>query len=107
MQKHIWELTVFGRKPHLMGKQKTINHFTINYRSRIYLSFTLQKKNQLEDFHIYGSNIPIFCNNTTAIFLSKNPILDSRAKYIEIKHHFIRDYVPKGTIVLKFIDTDH
>jgi hypothetical protein len=33
---------------------------------------------------------------TSAIFLSKNPILNSRSKYIEIKHHFIKDYVQKG-----------
>ena len=64
-------------------------------------------KNQLEDFQIYESNIPIFSENNVAICLSKNPILHSRAKHIEIKHHFIRDYVQKGVITLKFIDTDH
>ena len=61
-------------------------------------------KSQLEDFNIYESNIPIICNNTSAICLSKNPILHSRAKHIEIKHH---DYIQKGIISLKFIDTDH
>jgi len=39
--------------------------------------------------------------------LSKNPILHSRAKHIEIKHHFIRDYVQKGVLDIQFIDTDH
>ena len=48
-------------------------------------------KSQLEDFNLYESKIPIFCDNTSAICLSKNPILHSRAKHIEIKHHFIRD----------------
>ena len=37
----------------------------------------------------------------------KNPILHSMDKHIEIKHHFIRDYVQKGILSLKFIDTDH
>ena len=65
-------------------------------------------KNQLEDYQIYESNIPIFCDNTAAICLSKkNPILHSRAKHIEIKLHFIRDYVHKGILNLTFIDTDH
>ena len=50
-------------------------------------------KNQLEDLQIYESNVPIFCDNTAAICLSNNPILHSREKHIEIKHHFIRDYV--------------
>jgi len=39
--------------------------------------------------------------------LSKNPILHSRAKHIEIKHHFIRDYVQKGVLDIQFIDTDN
>jgi len=52
------------------------------------------------------NNIPIFCDNNAAISLSKNPILHSRAKHIEIKHHFIRDHVPKGTIDLQFVSTD-
>ena len=29
----------------------------------------LWMKNQLEDYHIYESNIPIFCDNTAAICL--------------------------------------
>jgi hypothetical protein len=33
--------------------------------------------------------------------------LHSRAKHIEIKHHFIRDYVQKGVIDIQFIDTEH
>ena len=37
----------------------------------------------------------------------RNPILHSKAKHIEIKHHFIRDYVQKGILVIQFIDTEH
>jgi len=64
-------------------------------------------KHQLEDYQITKNCIPIYDDNTTAICLSKNPILQSRAKHIEIKHHFIRDYVQKGTLDIQFIDTDH
>ena len=64
-------------------------------------------KSQLEDFQIFESNISILCDNTSAIWLSKNPIFHSRAKHIEIKQHFIRDYIQKGILSLKFIDTDH
>ena len=32
-------------------------------------------KNQLEDYNIYESNIPIFCDDKAAISLSKNPTL--------------------------------
>lgn len=64
-------------------------------------------KVQLEDYQLSEYNILIFCDNTSAICLSKNLILHSLAKYIEIKHHFIREYVHKGILSLKFIDTDH
>ena len=64
-------------------------------------------KYQLEDYQVHESNIPIFCDNTAAICLSKNLILHSRAKHIEIKHHFIRDYVHKGVLDIQFIDTEH
>ena len=64
-------------------------------------------KYQLADNQITKNYIPIYCDNTAAICLSKNPILHSRAKHIEIKHHFIRDYVQKGVLDIQFIDTDH
>ena len=64
-------------------------------------------KHQLEDYLLYESKIPIYCDNTSTIYLTKNPILHSRAKHIEIKHHFFRDYVQKGILEIKFIDTDH
>ena len=37
----------------------------------------------------------------------KTPIQHSRTKHIEISHHFIRDHVQKGDVVIKFVDTLH
>ena len=62
-------------------------------------------KQQMEDFRITMDHIPIKCDNTSAISLTKNPIQHSRTKQIEIRHHFIRDHVQKGDIVLESIDT--
>jgi hypothetical protein len=67
----------------------------------------LWMKHQLEVYQILESNIPILCVNTAAISLSKNPILHSKAKHIEIKYHFLRDYVQKGFLSLQFTNTDH
>jgi len=67
----------------------------------------LWMKHHLEDYQINANSIPIYCDNTTVICLSKNPILHSREKHIEIKHHFIRDYVQKGILDIQFIDTEH
>lgn len=64
-------------------------------------------KHQLKDYHISESCIPICCDNKTYICLSKNRILHSRAKQIQIKRHFIRDYVEKGILDIKFANTDY
>nr|GFB36184.1 retrovirus-related Pol polyprotein from transposon TNT 1-94 [Tanacetum cinerariifolium] len=53
-----------------------------------------------------GYNVPIFYDNTSAIAISNNPVLHSRIKHIDIRYHFIRDYILKGDIELHFVPTD-
>ena len=65
----------------------------------------LWMKQQLSDYGIILDRIPIKCDNTSAINLSKNPVQHSRTKHIEIRHHFLRDHVLKGDCVLEFVDT--
>ncbi|KAH9697094.1 hypothetical protein KPL71_023469 [Citrus sinensis] len=65
----------------------------------------LWMKQTLRDYGINLEQIPIKCDNTSAINLSKNPIQHSRTKHIEIRHHFLRDHVQKGDIALEFIST--
>ena len=64
-------------------------------------------QSQLVDYGLTVERIPIMCDNTSAINLAKNPVVHSRTKHIEIRHHFIRDHISKGDIELKFIDTTH
>lgn len=45
------------------------------------------------------------CNNTSVINLTKNPVLHSRTKHIEIHHHFLRDHVEKGDVVFEHVDS--
>ena len=61
---------------------------------------------QLHDYKLNFVNVPILCDNTSAINISKNPIQHSRTKHIEIRHHFLRDHSQKGDIVLEYISTD-
>ena len=44
----------------------------------------------LVDYGIRQEHLIIYCDNTSAINISKNPIQHSRTKHIEIRHHFIR-----------------
>ncbi|KAK9689748.1 hypothetical protein RND81_09G078400 [Saponaria officinalis] len=64
-------------------------------------------KQQLEDYGVSFSCIPIFFDNTSAIIISKNPAQHSRTKHIEIRHHFLRDNVEKEIIRLEFCKTEN
>jgi hypothetical protein len=44
------------------------------------------------------------CDNTSAIMISKNPVLHVRTKHTDIRHHFIRDHVERGDIELIHVD---
>ncbi|GJV36665.1 retrovirus-related pol polyprotein from transposon TNT 1-94 [Tanacetum coccineum] len=53
----------------------------------------LWMKQALVDYDISLDDIPVLCDNKCTIDLSKNPVLHSRTKHIEIRHHFLRDNV--------------
>ena len=60
----------------------------------------------LLDYGIRQEHLTIYCDNNSAINISKNPVQLSRRKHIEIRHHFIRELVEDGTLTLEFIHTD-
>ena len=61
----------------------------------------------LQDFGIALNNSTIYCDNTSAINLSKNQINHSRTKHIDIRHHFLCDNVEKGIVSLEFVNTEY
>ena len=59
--------------------------------------------------HVYSicqEHLTIYCDNTSAINITKNLVQHSRTKRIEIRHHFIRELVEDGTLTIEFIHTD-
>ncbi|KAL3733007.1 hypothetical protein ACJRO7_022519 [Eucalyptus globulus] len=44
----------------------------------------------------------IYCDNNSAIKLSKNPVLHGRSKHIDVKYHFLRDLTKDKVIDLVF-----
>lgn len=72
-----------------------------------YVAQVLWIKQQLEDFDLKFEKVPIKCDNTSAINLSKYPIQHSRTKHLDIQHHFIRDHVQKGDILIEYILTEN
>lgn len=48
----------------------------------------------------------IYCDNTSTIKLSKNPILHGRSKHIDVRYHFLRDLCKDGVINLVFCKSE-
>eukprot|EP00253_Pinus_taeda_P002592 PITA_02592 len=48
----------------------------------------------------------IHYDNQSCIKLTENPVCHDRSKHIDIRYHFIRDYVQKGAVKLEYISTD-
>ena len=63
-------------------------------------------RNQLLDYYLQLSKIPIYCDNNLAITNANNSILHSITKHIEIKYHFIKDHVIHGDIEIHFVPTE-
>ncbi|CAM8892868.1 unnamed protein product [Rhodiola kirilowii] len=59
-------------------------------------------RNQLSDFNLHFNQVPILCDNTSAISIAKNPVQHGKTKHIEIKHHFLRDCVEKELVTINF-----
>jgi hypothetical protein len=49
--------------------------------------------------------VTMFIDNKSAISLYKNLVLHEKSKHIDLRYHFIRDYMEKGTIAVEFIST--
>ena len=47
----------------------------------------------------------IYEDNQAAICMAKNPRFHSRAKHIDIRHHFVREQLALGTIKLDYCPT--
>ena len=63
-------------------------------------------KQTLSHFDLTFSYVPIKCDNTSAISISKNLVQHSRTKHIETRYHFLKDYAQKGNITLEFVRTE-
>ena len=57
----------------------------------------LYMKHQLEDFGLYFDHIPINCDNTSAICLSKNPIHTLRLNISKFGITLFKTMFKKGT----------
>ena len=60
----------------------------------------------MQDLQVkFDEPIPIFCDNTNAISISKNSVMHSKTKHIPIKYRFVREQVAEKNIKLEYVGT--
>ncbi|GJW58963.1 retrovirus-related pol polyprotein from transposon TNT 1-94 [Tanacetum coccineum] len=67
----------------------------------------LWMRSQLTDYGFAFNNIPMYCDNKSAIALCCNNVQHSQSKQINIRHHFIREQVENDVVDLYFVTTDY
>lgn len=55
--------------------------------------------------HSQRGSTTMFCDNSSTIKLSKNPVLHGRCKHIDVRFHFLRDLTKEGAVELVFCGT--
>jgi hypothetical protein len=60
----------------------------------------------MRDFRVRFESVPLMCDNTSAISVVKNSVFHKKMRYVERRHHFMRDHVKKGDIEMRYIDTE-
>jgi hypothetical protein len=60
----------------------------------------------MRNFGVSFERVSLMCDNTSAISISKNPVLHKRMRHLERRHHFLRVHIEKGDIKMRYIDTE-
>ncbi|GJQ89563.1 retrovirus-related pol polyprotein from transposon TNT 1-94 [Tanacetum coccineum] len=64
-------------------------------------------RTQLLDYGYKYNKIPMYCDSKSVVAISCNPVQHSRTKHINIRYHFIKEHVEKGTVELYFVRTEY
>ncbi|KAE8716394.1 hypothetical protein F3Y22_tig00110121pilonHSYRG00025 [Hibiscus syriacus] len=59
-----------------------------------------------EELGILQKVVIVFCDNQSTIHLTRNQVFHERSKHIDVKLHFVRDMVSKGSIIVEKIPTE-
>ncbi|GJV05880.1 hypothetical protein Tco_1343536 [Tanacetum coccineum] len=64
-------------------------------------------RTQLLDYGYKYNRIPMYCDSKSAIAISCNPVQHSKTKHIDIRYHFIKEHIEKGTVEIYFFGTEY
>ncbi|WJX12614.1 hypothetical protein P8452_03091 [Trifolium repens] len=62
-------------------------------------------KQMLKEYDVEQNALTLYCDNMSAINISKNSVQHSKTKHIDIRHHYIRDLVENKIVVLEHVGT--
>ncbi|GJS12548.1 copia protein [Tanacetum coccineum] len=66
-----------------------------------------QKSIVISNYGFTFNKIPLYCDNKSAIALCCNNVQHSRAKYIDVRYHFIKEQVENRIVELYFVQTEY
>ena len=62
-------------------------------------------KGLVGDLGLQQDDSVVFCDNQSAIHLTKNPIYHKITKHIDVRYHFISEIVSQGTVAVRKVAT--
>nr|GEV94216.1 ribonuclease H [Tanacetum cinerariifolium] len=65
------------------------------------------KVDKARNYDFYFDKIPMYCDSKAAIAISCNPVQHSCTKHIDVRYHFIKEKVEKGSVELFFVGTEY
>jgi hypothetical protein len=57
--------------------------------------------------HTPEKSTTVFCDNSSSIKLSKNPVMHGRCKHIDVRYYFLRDLIKDGVLELSYCRTEN
>ncbi|GJU41621.1 hypothetical protein Tco_1194578 [Tanacetum coccineum] len=67
----------------------------------------IRMRKQPLDYGYTYNIILMYCDSKSAIAISCNPVQHSHTKHIDIRYHFVKEHVEKGTMELYFVRTEY
>nr|GEW52777.1 retrovirus-related Pol polyprotein from transposon TNT 1-94 [Tanacetum cinerariifolium] len=100
-----FDLTAYSDADHAgchLDRKKFKDVVVFNYCARV-----LWMRNQLTNYGFFYDRVPVYCNSKSAIEILFNPVHHTQTKHIDVRYHFIKDHVEKGSIELYFVGTEY
>uniref|UniRef100_A0A2N9G158 Reverse transcriptase Ty1/copia-type domain-containing protein n=1 Tax=Fagus sylvatica TaxID=28930 RepID=A0A2N9G158_FAGSY len=90
-------------------KQATVSRSNAEAEYRSMSTTTAELIWRLYLLHDIGIHLPnphvLFCDNTSALHMTVNPVFHARTKHIELDVHFVHEKVAAGALVTRFVPT--